>query len=245
MSSDSTANAFSPGRPRIMQIARGLAYSLVAVAVLCAAAVGVMNTAWFQNSLKETVKSRLQEFTGGRGGKQATGSDGTTNFPGPKGSSAAERARDELIDLTVGRLTLGQTQIEWNDRQLPFELRGQDVALLMRRSSGQRYTGTLSFTAKGIGASPWSLPQVHFTSHFELSREGLNVTSLTWESPGLLGRCSLELRDLASPRGVFTLAASAQVRQLGRSLRLAEWRSGTVNLEGHGVFGNGQIRAGR
>jgi len=290
-----------------MQIARGLAYSLVAVAVLCAAAVGVMSTAWFQNSLKETVKSRLEDLTGGRVEMQAmrfnpfilqvsiqgltvrgsetssapplfsagtvvarlnlvplarrrvrfrsldfgkaklhvaTGSDGTTNFPGPKGSSAAERAADELIDLTVGRLTLGQTQIEWNDRQLPFELRGQDVALLMRRSSGQRYTGTLSFTAKGIGASPWSLPQVHFTSHFELSREGLNVTSLTWESPGLLGRCSLELRDLASPRGVFTLTASAQVRQLGRSLRLAEWRSGTVNLEGHGIFGNGEIRAG-
>src|SRR3989442_15820932 len=71
MSSDSTANAFSPGKPRIMKIARGLAYSLVAVAVLCAAAVGIMSTAWFQNSLKETVKSRLEDLTGGGVEKQA------------------------------------------------------------------------------------------------------------------------------------------------------------------------------
>src|SRR3989442_55133 len=227
MSSDSTANAFSPGKPRIMKIARGLAYSLVAVAVLCAAAVGVMSTAWFQNSLKETVKSRLEDLTGGRVEMQAmrfnpfilqvsiqgltvrgsetssalplfsagtvvarlnlvplarrrvrfrsldfgkaklhvaTGSDGTTNFPGPKGSSAAERAADELIDLAVGRLTLGQTQIEWNDRQLPFQLRGKELALLRRRNRGHRYTGTIPLTTKRIVASSASLRTTRSTS---------------------------------------------------------------------------------
>ncbi len=169
-----------------------------------------------------------------------TSADGSTNFPGLPLASRPGATIDELIDLSVGRLSLARTQILWNDHRLPLDLEAQDVAVLLRDKGARRYLGSVSSSATRLRAGLWSTPPVRLTSQFELAPGALSVRSLAWQSSSFTGQCSFALHNPASTEGFFSFQISAGLPEFTRSLGRAGLRGGIVNLQGQGIYRRGE-----
>ncbi len=169
--------------------------------------------------------------------------DGSTNFRGTPESLGADQAVGELVDLSVGRLVLGHTDVYWNDQRLPLDLDAGDVAILVRFDRKRRYTGSVSSTGTRIKTSNWASRPITFSSLFELSRAGLSIPSLTWQSPGFTGRCSINLRPLPAFETVFDYQTTLEVPEIAKALRIAELGGGSVNLAGKAVYREGKFEA--
>jgi len=70
--------------------------------------------------------------------------DGSTNFPGPRASSPTADSLNEILDLSVGRLTVSHSDFYWNQRRLPLEFQARSVALQVSSRLARPYLGTLS-----------------------------------------------------------------------------------------------------
>lgn len=169
--------------------------------------------------------------------------DGSTNIPSPPESGSAGQAVDEFIDLSIGRITLSRTQIEWNDQRWPLDLEANSVALLLRNAGSHRYTGNFSSTATRVRAAGWSLPPVTLTSQFELTRSGLKIKSFAWQSNGFAGQSSFSLRHPAAPEGSFSIGLAASLPELVKRLGGEEVRGGALNLQAEGNYGRGEVTA--
>ncbi len=168
---------------------------------------------------------------------------GATNFPGPRTSLRADQALDELVGLSIERLNLIHTQIEWNDQRLPLELDARNVDIRLRHSGVHRFAGSLSSFPTRIKSRRWSSPPISFTSQFELSRGGLNFESIAWQSPSSAGQCSFLLRNLASPEGTFSFQARGEISDFTGALQVPGLRSGSINLEGRADYREGELAA--
>ncbi len=169
--------------------------------------------------------------------------DGSTNLPGPRTSSSADRVVAELIELSIRRFTVTRSRIDWNEQRLPLELDGQDLNLSLRLHGAQRYAGSLSSFSTKINTPRWSLPPVSFTSEFEISRGALDISSLAWHSAGVTGQCSLSLRNPVSPEGIVSFQARGEIAEFTRPLGLTEWRGGSLNVEGQLIYRQGEMTA--
>ena len=169
-----------------------------------------------------------------------TNPDGSTNLPGPAVRPPPDQALEQLMNLSIGRLTLAHSRFFWNDEQLPVDLNAQEVAVLLRPERGRRYVGSLSSSATTIRSPRWSPPAITFTGQFELSRAGLDVTSLTWQVQGMTGQASFSLRHAPKRAASFSFQADVEVPPLARILQLPELRAGSVRVEGQGSYRAGQ-----
>ena len=97
-----------------------------------------------------------------------TSSQGITNFPGPPERTSPQRRLTDLMDLSIGRLTVSHSAFFWNDQRQPVDINAKDLAILLSMSRG-RYSGTLSSSGATIRSKSWSSPPITFNSRFELS----------------------------------------------------------------------------
>jgi translocation and assembly module TamB len=168
-----------------------------------------------------------------------TGPDGVTNLPGPRQQISAEQSLAELMDLSIGRLTISHAAVLWNNQQQPFELHARQLAVLLRMTRG-RYAGTLSSSATTIRSSRGSLPPVTFNSRFELTRVGLVVSSFAWQTAGMTGRASFTVRPLATPEAYASFEISADLPTLSRILLARELSAGSLQTEGQAIYRHGE-----
>ncbi|MGD1154646.1 MAG: translocation/assembly module TamB domain-containing protein [Terriglobia bacterium] len=171
-----------------------------------------------------------------------TGPDGATNLPGPRQQLSAERSLVDLMDLSIGRLTVSHSAIVWNNQPQPFELDTRELAVLLRMTRG-RYTGTLSSSATTIRSARGSLPPVTFNSRFELTRAGLVVSSFAWQAPGMMGRASFTVRPLATPEAYASFQVSADLPALNRIFLVRELPAGSLQIEGQAIYRHGELYA--
>ena len=171
-----------------------------------------------------------------------TGPDGSTNLPGPRQQLAAERNLVDLMDLSIGRLTVSHSAIVWNNQQQPLELDARELAVLLRMTRGQ-YAGTLSSSATTIRSPRGSLPPVTFNSRFELTRAGLVVPSFAWQAPGMTGKASFTIRSLATPEAYASFQVAADLPALARVFLLPELRAGSLQIEGQAIYRHGEFYA--
>ncbi|MBI1983231.1 MAG: hypothetical protein HYS61_03440, partial [Acidobacteria bacterium] len=76
--------------------------------------------------------------------------DGTTNLPAPTSPAAPGGFAQDLVDWSIGRVTLARTQVFWNDQRVPLELGAEEVGLLLRFHPVERYSGTISVTSANV-----------------------------------------------------------------------------------------------
>jgi len=169
-----------------------------------------------------------------------TNPHGVTNLPGPGEKISAQQSLADLMNLSIGRLTLSHSVFFWNDQQQPVEIDARELAILLHMSRG-RYNGTLSSSATAIRLPRWSLPPLTFNSRFELSHTSLVFSSFAWQAEGMSGEASFTIlpRPVLQASGSFH--ASTELRALARILHTPELRAGALQVEGLAVYQDGAI----
>src|SRR5580658_10394772 len=69
--------------------------------------------------------------------------DGTNNIPDPEVHRPETTWAEDLVHLAVRRYEVTHGVFEYDDRQIPLDLRGEDLLVRMRLEAGGRYRGEL------------------------------------------------------------------------------------------------------
>jgi translocation and assembly module TamB len=162
--------------------------------------------------------------------------DGSTNIPARRDSNL-RRMPQELIDLGVRRFQLNHGIAQLNAKQLPLNLRGEDLRTGLRYVPSQSlYRGTLSSRNLRV-ASGWAQPvtaDIRVTLAFGKDHAEMESLALA------VGRSKLEgtavMHHFASPSGKFQLRAAVDAPEVAQLLRAPGVRSGNVQLAGAGAF---------
>ena len=171
-----------------------------------------------------------------------TAPGGTTNLPGPFRRSSPGESLVDLMDLSIGRLTVSHSAFFWNNQRRPFEIDARELAILLRMTRGH-YAGSLSSSGTTIRILGWPLPPLTFNSRFELSHADLTVSSLAWQAEGATGQAAFKIHLLANPEAFATFAASADVSTMARVFKMRELRSGNVQWDGQAQYRGGELSA--
>ncbi|MBI1940840.1 MAG: translocation/assembly module TamB domain-containing protein [Acidobacteria bacterium] len=163
--------------------------------------------------------------------------DGTTNLPAPTSPAAPGGIAQDLVDWSIGRVTLARTQVFWNDQRVPVELGAEEVGLLLRFHPVERYSGTISVTSANVKTPQRIVPLTYLAARFKLTETDAEVTSLVWEFAGLKGKGSFDLHNPSSPRGSFAFQIDGGISELSRTLGLDHLHGGRVTGNGKGTYG--------
>ncbi len=167
---------------------------------------------------------------------------GVTNLPGPAGKSPAQARLDDLMNLSIGRLTVSHSAWYWNDQQQPLDINAQELAVILHMTQG-RYTGSLSSAATTIRSPHWTPEPVNFNSRFELSSDGLVFSPLAWEAHGVRGDATFTVQFRPGVQATGSFHASGDAPALARIFHTPELRGGTIQVEGTGVYQGGSVSA--
>jgi translocation and assembly module TamB len=105
--------------------------------------------------------------------------DGSTNQPHPKVARTGGSTVDTLFDLAVDHAELSRGLLLFNQRQIPFDLSANDLAVAINYD-GARGHYLAAVGADDIDARREKLPAVHsrISLHVDLSRTGADVSEL-------------------------------------------------------------------
>jgi len=171
-----------------------------------------------------------------------TNPQGVTNLPGPGERTSAQQGLADLMNLSIGRLTISHSVFFWNDQRQPVELDARELAILLRRTRG-RYNGTLSSSATTLRSPRWSSPPINFNSRFELSPARLVFSSFAWQAQGTAGAASFTIIPHPVLQASGSFHASLEIPALARILHAPELQAGTLQVEGLAVYQGGTISA--
>ena len=162
--------------------------------------------------------------------------DGTTNQPQPLVRSD-KSAVEQLISLSIGRLQVQRGEFLINNRKVPFDFDGNDVAATLSYSFlHRRYEGDLSIGKLGSRYQDFRPVAWTIKTHFLLGSNRLEISHLLAET----GRSSLEVSgrwdDFRKPAIDGNYKVVADVAEAAAILRQPEARRGTVQLSGTGKW---------
>ncbi|PYV19602.1 MAG: hypothetical protein DMG21_01205 [Acidobacteria bacterium] len=180
-----------------------------------------------------------------------TSPGGVSNLPGPSVSLLSEETMNDLMNMSIHDLVLAQTDLYWNNQQIPLEVAGKEAGLSLRLSPGPRYLGTFACSALSLQAPHWALPPSTFTGRFELARSVAKVSSVVWRSVALSGQGSLDFNLIPEPRAEATFRVKGDAKELAKYFRWAGIDAGDIELNGQAKYergtwaSSGRIRAER
>ena len=177
-----------------------------------------------------------------------TYADGSTNLPGPQrqGPPGGTNLIDDLLDLSVGDLTVSRTAFFWNNKQIPLHLSARELAIVLLRSRLRRqYTGSVAVSSLELHDQHWALPAVTISTRLEFSRSTLALKSFAFrtagEPPGVLGSGSLSLDRFPSLTGEASLRARGKIDVLAQALGITDIKGGSFAWDGHVDFSGGKV----
>jgi translocation and assembly module TamB len=164
--------------------------------------------------------------------------DGTTNAPVPPASSVAGQGPlEELISLSVSHIEVQRGEVLWQDRKLPFEFAGRNLALLLRYSLLRRqYEARVS--AGSVVSRLQDYPPFVWRadSTLVLGRGRIDISSLNVNSGKSEFHFIGHLQDFHDPHISGDYRGTADVGELAVMTRQPQFRKGTAQFEGKGSW---------
>lgn len=168
-----------------------------------------------------------------------TRANGTTNIPGPRQSTAADVS--QLMDLSIGRLNLRQSDLYWNNQRIRLDLSARNTGVLLYRGLTGGYYGSISsgpvlFVRPGL-----RLPPIKFVTRIALSQDGVTLSQLVLRSAGLAGQASAKLNWKTGLSGQASFNAAGEISTLAKALSMAPVPSGSLALRGEASYNRGNL----
>lgn len=167
--------------------------------------------------------------------------DGSTNLPGAQGQGGS--AVNDLMNLSIGSVNLGNGSLFWNNKEIPFNLAAHRVAILLRYDLQRGYSGSFSCSPVRLRARGKSLPPLTLATSLELSRNGIRLDHLVWRARGVSGKGLLNVGWQPGMHAQATIEAQGDLRPLSRALRVSSVQGGHVRLQCHAAYRNGALTA--
>jgi translocation and assembly module TamB len=162
--------------------------------------------------------------------------DGTTNQPQPRVSSDASAVK-QLFSLSIGRLQVQNGEFQINNRKVPFDFDGDDVAatlhysFLHRHYEGDLSIGKLDTRYRDFRPVTWTVK-----THFILAVNSLEVSRMMAQS----GRSSFEFDgrwdNFHEPVISGNYSAFVNLMEAAAVLHQPETRRGTLQISGAGKW---------
>ena len=158
--------------------------------------------------------------------------DGSNNIPDPEVHRPETTWAQDLVHLAVGRYEVVNGVFEYDDRQIPLNLRGEDLLVRMRLEPGGRYRGELESNRVRVvpdGAGPI---EVSASAAFTLDKSTIDVSRLRIATKESRADLVGSLTNLRWPRGTFTIKASTSVREAVKFLPIPIDPTGSATFDG-------------
>src|SRR5262252_6446334 len=114
-------------------------------------------------------------------------SDGRSNVPKPKRAASNRPWRDTLFSLRVGRLELRDGSASFNNRRVPLDLRGQNLAFDLRYAPGDTasdaYVGNLQWRQVRLADKRNTPFLFDVSTRFTLRRNSFDLDDLVLKLP--------------------------------------------------------------
>jgi translocation and assembly module TamB len=162
--------------------------------------------------------------------------DGSSNIPGPEISAPGGNSLQNILDLSIRRVTFLHTDIFFNDQKLPLDLKARNVSFHVAGNLLHHFKGNLSSAQLAAEGAGWTLPATTLAAQFHFTRTDFTLDALTWRSPGFDGKCSLKLQVNPAMQASISYSASADYLQLARVLHFKGIGGGKLSLEGNAAY---------
>jgi translocation and assembly module TamB len=164
--------------------------------------------------------------------------DASTNVPGPAhGAGLIQR----VMDMRIGHFELRNGTGQVNDRQFPFDMRGDRLAAVFDfERVRRRYAGRVSSRQLWI-SSPAIAPAAAMEVDADLAIEAdrVQVARARFATEQSWAELAGTVRDLAAPQGEFDARASLSIAEAGRYVVLPVDRQGQAMFRGKVMFSLG------
>jgi translocation and assembly module TamB len=145
------------------------------------------------------------------------------------------------MTFSAQTVTLGDTDIYWNGKDLPFSANASNLAILLRETARGRYDGSLASPSILLGGKLKPLHSLALSTQFSFTAKGAKVSSLTWRGRGISGKAAGVLSWDPTLRSQFQFAAFGNVGLLARLCHFTGLESGQIKIEGAADYQTGSL----
>lgn len=155
--------------------------------------------------------------------------DGSNNLPPPHAGNWAE----ELINLAVRHYEVNGGLVEYDDHEIPLNLRGEDLRIRMVfDATGPRYRGDLASRRVRVTAGSLAPFDLDTAATFALDKTGFDFTRLRLATKESHADLTGRLEDVRAPHGTLAVKAAATMREAATILQLPVAHTGTAAFDG-------------
>jgi len=112
--------------------------------------------------------------------------DGHSNVPAPKAQASAGPWQESLLNLRIGRVELRNGSANINDRRVPLELKGQNLAFLLQyvmpADGNAAYAGKLSWNQVELDLKRDVPLRFDLSTKFVLRHDSFELDELIWKT---------------------------------------------------------------
>ena len=165
--------------------------------------------------------------------------DGSTNFLAPHDRTTWA---EDLLNVAVRRYEVVNGVVEYDDRKIPLNLRGENLRATMNYDRrGPRYRGELAMRQVRLMAGG-SLPlDLDTSTQFVIERSRIEFTRLRIATRQSRADLTGVLNDVRAPHGTFTVKATVAVRDAVAAFQLPIAPAGTAALDGQMTVSFGKV----
>ncbi|HEY6467190.1 MAG TPA: hypothetical protein VIY69_14420, partial [Candidatus Acidoferrales bacterium] len=174
---------------------------------------------------------------------------GRSNVPKPNVRQSTRPWHDMLFDLAIGHLELNGGSAIFNDRRVPLDIRGQNLAFRMQYDHPQAdgandaYVGNLSWQRVQIAAKKDAPFLVDLSTKFTLNRTSFDLDELVCRLPHSEFDLSGELPTLAGSNVDLRYRGRLSLADLRTIFRQPETPDGEAQFSGDAHYAKGEWTA--
>jgi translocation and assembly module TamB len=159
--------------------------------------------------------------------------DGTNNIPEPEVHHPETTWAEDLVHLAVRRYEVINGIFEYDDRQIPLDLRGENLRVRMTYEiRAARYRGELESDRVRLVANGAGPLEVSAAAAFTLDKSTIDVSRLKISTKESHADLVGSLTNLRWPRGTFTVKASTSVREAVKVFSIPMEPTGSATFDG-------------
>lgn len=158
--------------------------------------------------------------------------DGTNNIPEPAVHHPETVWSEDLVHLAVGRYEVNNGLFEYDDHQIPLNLRGEDLRVRMRLENGARYVGEVETNRARMIANGVGPLEATVSAAFTLDKSKIEVSRLRVATAESRADLVGTLTNLRWPHGSFAVKAAVSGREAVKLLSLPIDPAGSAAFDG-------------
>jgi len=138
-----------------------------------------------------------------------------------------------LLSAAVGRYEVNDGLLDYDQRRIPVNIRGENLRAAMRYDArGRRYRGELESRAVRVMAVGGAPIGIGVSASFAIERTGIEITALRLSTRSSHADLSGRLNDPQSPHGTLRVKAAISVGELAALFAWPVTRTGNAAFDG-------------